>query len=140
MGWKKMIIGEEMPDKDDPRYKQRYEKEVDAGRKFARTVGIDKLAAKVQYFAINQKKTFLALFLALLALLSGLMIYRIATVINKEQTNQTATERQEEAVRNRRQRYEKIINSMHSIPPDYIESSKDNNNSNKKDNGHTEED
>ena len=35
MSWKKMILGEKMPDKDDPKYQDRYEKEVDAGRKFA---------------------------------------------------------------------------------------------------------
>ena len=45
MGWKKMILGEQMPDKDDPKYRQRYEKEVNAGRKFAIVTGIDKLAA-----------------------------------------------------------------------------------------------
>ena len=48
MGWKKMILGEQMPDKDDPKYRQRYEKEVNAGRKFAIVTGIDKLAATVQ--------------------------------------------------------------------------------------------
>lgn len=31
MGWKKMIFGEKMPDKNDPKYKERYEKEVAAG-------------------------------------------------------------------------------------------------------------
>ena len=25
MSWKKMIFGEKMPDKDDPKYKERYE-------------------------------------------------------------------------------------------------------------------
>lgn len=25
MGWKKLFVGEKMPDKDDPKYKQRYE-------------------------------------------------------------------------------------------------------------------
>ena len=30
-----MLVGEEMPDKNDPKYKGRYEKEVAAGRKFA---------------------------------------------------------------------------------------------------------
>ncbi len=30
MGWKKLIMGEKMPDKNDPRYKERYEKEVSA--------------------------------------------------------------------------------------------------------------
>ena len=35
MGWKKLIIGEKMPDKNDPKYTERYEKEVSAGRKWA---------------------------------------------------------------------------------------------------------
>lgn len=29
MSWKKMVFGEKMPDKDDPKYKERYKKEVD---------------------------------------------------------------------------------------------------------------
>ena len=34
--FKKFILGEKMPDKDDPKYKDRYEKEVNAGMKFAK--------------------------------------------------------------------------------------------------------
>ena len=30
-GWKKFIMGEKMPDKDDPQYKEQYERDVDAG-------------------------------------------------------------------------------------------------------------
>ena len=44
MGWKKLIFGEKMPDKDDPKYKERYERDVAAGRKFAKTLRIDKAA------------------------------------------------------------------------------------------------
>ena len=33
MGWKKLIFGEKMPDKDDPKYEKRYKKEVEAGRR-----------------------------------------------------------------------------------------------------------
>ena len=33
-GFKQMLIGEKMPDKDDPKYKERYERDVRAGRKF----------------------------------------------------------------------------------------------------------
>lgn len=36
-----MLVGEDMPDKNDPKYKKRYEKEVAAGRKFAKTARID---------------------------------------------------------------------------------------------------
>ena len=50
-GFKQMLIGEKMPDKDDPKYKERYERDVRAGRKFARMCRIDKAAAKVQRFA-----------------------------------------------------------------------------------------
>lgn len=42
-----MLVGEKMPDKDDPKYRQRYEEEVKAGRKFARTLKLDVLAIKV---------------------------------------------------------------------------------------------
>ena len=44
MNIKRMIFGEKMPDKDDPKYKERYEREVKAGRKFAETLHIDKFA------------------------------------------------------------------------------------------------
>ena len=35
MGWKRLIVGEPMPDKNDPKYKERYEREVEAGKRFA---------------------------------------------------------------------------------------------------------
>ena len=53
-GFKKMLFGEKMPDKQDPKYKERYERDVAAGRKFAKTLRIDKAAAKVQKFAIER--------------------------------------------------------------------------------------
>ena len=48
MGWKKLIFGEKMPDKDDPKYEKRYKKEVEAGRKAARFLRIDKMAGCAQ--------------------------------------------------------------------------------------------
>ena len=54
-GFKKMLFGEKMPDKQDPKYKERYERDVAAGRKFAKTLRIDKAAAKVQKFAEDRK-------------------------------------------------------------------------------------
>ena len=46
-GFKRMLFGEKMPDKDDPQYKERYEREVQAGHKFAKATRIDQAAAKV---------------------------------------------------------------------------------------------
>ncbi len=54
-GIRRMLVGEDMPDKNDPKYKKRYEKEVAAGRKFAKTARIDRAAAKVQGFANAQQ-------------------------------------------------------------------------------------
>ena len=42
-----MILGEQMPDKDDPKYRDKYEKDVEAGRRFARATRIDRLAGHV---------------------------------------------------------------------------------------------
>ena len=53
-GFKRMLFGEKMPDKDDPQYKERYEREVQAGHKFAKATRIDQAAAKVQGFATGR--------------------------------------------------------------------------------------
>ena len=46
MSLKKIIIGEPMPDKNDPKYKERYEREVEAGRKFAEKIKLPWLYGK----------------------------------------------------------------------------------------------
>ena len=48
---KKMILGEKMPDKNDPEYREKYEKDVEAGRKFAKATRLDRLAGHIQRFA-----------------------------------------------------------------------------------------
>ena len=43
-GFRRMLFGEKMPDKNDPQYKERYERDVNAGRKFAQATRLDKLS------------------------------------------------------------------------------------------------
>jgi conjugative transposon TraM protein len=112
MGWKKMLVGEKMPDKDDPKYRQRYEEEVKAGRKFARTLKLDVLAIKVQQFANNHKRLFLALVFGFILLSFGFNIYRMVVVYNHQQSTQSATERQEQLMRQRR----KKVNTATDLP------------------------
>ena len=57
-GIRRMLVGEDMPDKNDPKYKKRYEKEVAAGRKFAKTARIDRAAAKVQGLPMPTRRCF----------------------------------------------------------------------------------
>ncbi|MDY3936649.1 MAG: hypothetical protein SOZ07_08395 [Prevotella sp.] len=59
MGFKKIIIGEPMPDKNDPKYKERYEKEVEAGKQFAEKSGLNWLAMKIQTLANRHRVGFL---------------------------------------------------------------------------------
>lgn len=54
-GFRRMLFGEKMPDKNDPQYKERYERDVNAGRKFAQATRLDKLAAKIQGFATGTR-------------------------------------------------------------------------------------
>ena len=59
MGFKKILFGEKVPDKDDPKYRERYEREVAAGRRFADAVGISWLARKIHTAACHNKTLFL---------------------------------------------------------------------------------
>ena len=140
MGWKKMLVGEKMPDKDDPKYRQRYEEEVKAGRGFGRTLKLDVLAVKVQQFANNHKRLFLALVFGFILLCFGFNIYRMVMVYNHQQSTQSATERQEQLMRQRRKKVNNAINNAHTILPVTNRESQKNNNQNIENNGRTEKD
>ena len=100
-GFRRMLLGEKMPDKNDPQYRERYERDVDAGRKFAKAVGIDKAAAKVQLFANNHKNLFLIIIFSFIIGCFAWNIYRITAVYNRPESQQTATERQDSILRSR---------------------------------------
>lgn len=103
MGWKKLIIGEKMPDKNDPKYKERYEKEVSAGRKVARFLKIDKAAAATQRFADRWPKLFLGIVFGIVIFCFVLNVYRLSQVATKANDYQTAVEKQESIYKERRQ-------------------------------------
>lgn len=103
MGWKKLIMGEKMPDKNDPRYKERYEKEVSAGRKVARFLKIDKAAAATQRFADRWPRLFLGIVFGIVIFCFVLNVYRLSQVATKANDYQTAVEKQESIYKGRRQ-------------------------------------
>lgn len=92
-----MIVGEKMPDKDDPKYRARYEREVEAGRRFARATKIDRLAAKVQEAATRHRTLFLTLVFGLVALSLALNIVQVVRISREQQDEPrvTAVEHQE---------------------------------------------
>ena len=97
MGWKRFITGEKMPDKADPQYKERYEKEVDAGKRFARWSRIDILAARIQQWATGHERAFLGM---VFGVVIGCFVWNIIGIIRvvnaPEQGRQTVSERQEQ--------------------------------------------
>lgn len=101
-GFRRMLFGEIMPDKNDPQYKERYERDVEAGRKFAKATRIDKAAAKVQGFANMHRNLFL--FIVFAFVLGGLVwnIYRISVVYRHQPVQRTATEMQDSVLKERR--------------------------------------
>ncbi len=62
---RKMILGEKMPSKDDPKYRETYERDVEAGRKFAKRTRLDRLVGHVQKFADRHSGLFLGIVLAI---------------------------------------------------------------------------
>lgn len=100
-GFRRMLLGEKMPDKNDPKYKERYDRDVEAGRKFAKATRIDKAAAKVQGFANVHRRLFLAI--VFVFVLGGLAwnIYRLAVVYRHQPAQRTATEVQDSILRKR---------------------------------------
>lgn len=104
MGWKKLIMGEKMPDKNDPKYAERYEKEVSAGRKWAKFLRIDKAAGYIQYFACKHPKWFLAVVFGIVLGCLTLNVYRMVQIYNRPKTEQaiTASQHQEELMKQKR--------------------------------------
>ncbi len=100
-GFRRILLGEPMPDKDDPKNKERYEREVNAGKSFAKFTKIDKFAAYVQAFAIQKQKTFLALTFGTIILCFILNVCRMAVYYTQRQTPRTATEMQDNLLKAR---------------------------------------
>ena len=109
-GIRRMLVGEEMPDKNVPKYRERYEKEVAAGRKFAKTTRIDRAAAKLQGFANAHKTLFLVIIFGFVATCFGINIYRIVRYYGHRTEAKSAIERQEGRIR-------QMIDAAHCITP-----------------------
>ncbi len=112
MGWKKLIIGEKMPDKNDPQYTGQYEKDVKAGRKFARMLRIDRAAASVQRFACLSPKLFLAIVFGIVISCFSLNTYRVVKICNRPKTEQTSTVVSQQEQLLKEKRINKTINNI----------------------------
>lgn len=122
--FKKMLFGEKMPDKNDPQYRERYEKEVGAGRKFAKAMRIDRLAVCIQSFANSHRRTFLCLVFGFVILSFSFNMYRIVHAGSASHDKTTATERQEQML----QKKPRILRNINTMPPNVLPKEKKNDN------------
>jgi len=63
---KRMIFGENIPSRLDPKYKDRYEKDLENGRRFARITRLDKLMGHIQCFANRRRRLSLVIVFAII--------------------------------------------------------------------------
>ena len=108
---KKMIIGEKMPDRDDPKYQKRYEEDVEAGRRFARILKLDVLAGHIQLFAEKHRRLFLAIVFGIILFCFGLNVYRFSRAYGVRRESQGVVRSQEEILRG------KLLENSHTMIP-----------------------
>ncbi len=107
-GFRRMLFGEKMPDRNDPQYKERYEREVTAGRKFAKATRIDKAAAKVQGFANVHRTLFLVIVFGFVIGGFAWNVYRLTVVYRHNPARRTATEMQDSVLKERHKRLQEV--------------------------------
>ena len=109
--FKKMVLGEKLPDKDDPRYRKKYEEDVEAGRRFARITKLDVLAARIQRFAERTRGFFLATVFGIILFCFVLNVYRFSRAYKARQESPGAVTKQEELIR------ERLLENSHTMIP-----------------------
>ena len=113
MSIKKMFVGENMPDKNDPKYRERYEREVNYGRRFADKTGISWMARKLQHIADNHRCGFLIVVFGIVLLC---FVFNICRMVNSYKAGAgrkgVAVERVDSAL-------QKKSVHVHELPADY---------------------
>lgn len=109
MNIKRVLFGEPMPDKDDPKHKERYEKNYEAGRKFGEAIGVDKFAGWLQRKGDAHRKAFLIIVFGFVLLCFGYNLFGIIRAYQYEKEHggqRTAVEQQDsilsEIIQNRK--------------------------------------
>jgi len=92
MGWSRIFKGEPMPDKNDPKYRETYERQKAAGEKFADCIGISWCAKHINNYANAHKKTFLVFSFGIVIILFLMNIARMVRVAISQDDRQPPVE------------------------------------------------
>ena len=114
MSIKKMFVGEKMPDKNDPKYRERYEREVNYGRRFADKTGISWMARTLQQIADSHRCGFLVVVFGIVLLCFFFNFYRMVSSYKAGAGRKgVAVERVDSAL-------QKKSVHVHELPDDYV--------------------
>lgn len=96
-------MGEEMPSKDAPKYKERYLREKEAGMKFAEKSGINFLVARIQAFANNHRIAFIGLVFTIVIGCLGINVVNMIRSYKKHGSTRTTAAEMVDSVLLKRQ-------------------------------------
>ena len=96
---RKMILGEKMPSKDDPKYRETYERDVEAGRQFAKRTRLDRLVGHVQKFADRHSGLFLGIVLAIVIGCFVINAYHFTKAYQQRKAQTESSRTPEESIR-----------------------------------------
>lgn len=117
-GFRRLLFGDKEPDINDPKVRARYEREVAAGRRFARFAHLDKAAAKVQQFALDHTKAFLIIVFGFIGLSFSMNIVKMAVVYNNQREYKSAMAMQDSVMKKRGITTYKIKNKLSTTHED----------------------
>lgn len=101
-GFRRMLFGEKMPDKNDPKYNERYERERGCRATLRQSDHVSTRAvAKVQGFANAHRTLFLVIVFGFAICGLTWNIYRLTVVYCHHPVRRTATEMQDSVLRER---------------------------------------
>lgn len=86
-----IIMGEEMPNKNDPKYKERGKRDKEAGEKFAEKTGLNWFILKIQLWANHHRVAFLAIVFGLVIGLFAFNIFRVVNNYNHSKAHHRST-------------------------------------------------
>ena len=93
-----------MPDKDDPKYKEAYERQKAAGMKFADISGISWCARHIHRYADAHRKAFLFIAFGIVIVLFLLNVVRLITVAVSQGNSKPRVEVVQKAIQQSRDR------------------------------------
>lgn len=102
MGFKRIIMGDPMPDKNDPKYRERYEKEVEAGKQFADKSGLSWLVMKIQILANRHRVVFLVTVFGIVIGCFAINIFNMVRSYNASKERRTTAVEQVDSVLHQR--------------------------------------